>query len=1245
MRFNATIVALLFAFCQVLTAHAEEYIDGKLIKTGFWKGYEIEYVDGEINVLLEKGYSENDLNNSATRFDASIIRSSDRFGFVQLTSSNKGSFLETVAAIDKLESVRWAEPNMVMRVNATPSDPLFPTQWHYNNTGQSPPGGTPDADIDCPEAWGFTTGSQQIMVGVLDTGIPMVDGQLSHPDLDDPNRFILGLNVFTGDLDPVDGYGHGTHVIGTIGAESDNGIGVSGIDWNCRIMALKVFNDNGYGTSSGFRDAVIYAVDNGCQVLNFSGGGSSPSSSSEHGIAYADSHNVILCIAAGNNYGGNVSWPGAYSVDYDNVITVSATDQNDVIASYSSTGPEVVISAPGGYGRPFDEDDVQSTFPNYECQLSVQENLPLNYAPLAGTSMATPHAAGVVSLLLSVDPTMTPLQVRNILTATSVDLGTPGFDNEYGWGRISAYDALLQMGEINIGHQPLDDTKNSVDDYYIYCEIFSIVDLVPDSLLLYYNVGGGWQVEPLSPGTMRGTSGYSAYIPAQQPGTFVDYYMFAKNVDGKYDSTSIFTFKVIDYQLILEPVSQDTTGAGLDTVWYQVTITNDGVYNDTYTLTVSGNTWPVSVWDESGLIPLDETPSMYPDQSMNLSVRVEVPETFNGESDHAILTATSIGDPSQTRSVEFTTVSLGVPLELPFSETFDSTNIDSVKWVLLSGVEVNSDGIGAPSSPYSLNLDGTPNDADTIMSQAIKIAGQSQLSLKYSFQQTGNGESPDEGDDLFVECLNAQGDWILLNTHEGSDPDMTSFEVANVSIPAEAYHNGFRIRFRNTASGVDRDDWFIDDVSLEWAPQISVTVSDSLDITLDSNQTYDVSFTIENTGLSILFYEFEIEPDYTLLSGFGELLQQGMIEPATREYPSDYLQFEPGKGSSDLRKGYDVVFDAGGPDNYGYIWIDSDDDGGPVFNWRDISATGTAITGLTDDSYAGPFPIGFNFPFYDSIYTEFYVSSNGLIGFGPPDNYSALVNDPIPTYDIPGNFIALLWDDLNILDPNNPGGEIKYETIGSKLIVQYINIPEYGAGVGDVFNGEIIIDSDGEIRLQYDNFGSGFDINNCTVGIEDPDGFSGLEVVFNASYLHDDLCVLINVPSVIWLSVSPATGSVEPSSSEDVTLAFSSSGIDAGTYAADVFIYNNDPDSTDNPWHGNATMTVQVAYTAGDANGDTGLDVDDVVFILSYIFSGGNPPDPLDSADADCNGYVDIDDAVFLINYIFSGGPAPCTVQ
>lgn len=1239
MKLRGCLVVSLVFLAVMNVAMAEEYVYGRLVKTGDWKGERIEYVDGMINVMLKSGHTKSSLSDYAARNQVTVVREPDRFGFMQLHCPDADRFFRVIREFSSLEAVEWAEPDMVMRAFATPNDPLFSTQWHYHNIGQSPPEGTEDADIDCPEAWEFTTGESQIMVGVLDTGIPMQDGELSHPDLDDPARFILGLNVFTGDLDPMDDNGHGTHVSGTIGAETNNNTGVSGINWNCKIMALKVFNAYGSGSTSGLRDAAIYAVDNGCKVLNYSGGGSG-SASSEHAVAYADSHGVVFCAAAGNSYGGSVLYPAAYSVTYDNVIAVSSTDHNDELAQYSNVGPEVVISAPGGYGSPFNSDDVQSTFPNYTCYLVEEYGLPTDYAPLAGTSMACPHASGVASLILSVDPTLTPLQVRDLLIQTSVDLGDPGFDVEFGHGRISALNAMLQMGEINIGHQPLTDTKNSIDDYRVDCQIFSVAPLVPSELLLHYNTGFGWQELQLIQD--RATSAYYQYIPAQSPGSTVEYYLYAQNSDGVADTTSTYSFEVIDYRVILEPWLSESIAAGLDTAWYTLTVTNDGVYFDHFDLTYSGNSWNTSLWNEFGTSMISQTSSLAPDQTYDFLVRVVVPESVIGETDNVTITAASDGDPSETASVTCETMSSGVPLDLPFSESFDDLDLDPAIWITTYGVEVTDEAQNLPSEPYCLNFDGSPTMVDTLISQAIRLSGYAPMTVKFSYQRGGTGEQPDNGDDFTLEYMNSSAEWIHLYTILGSGPSMNSFDVANVSLPSEAMHDGFRLRFRNSASGVERDDWFIDDISLEWAPQIDVTINGSLDPVLDPDDIYGTSLTIQNVGLSLLQYEIEVVPDYSQAGAFGDLYSEGLVDPPYRDYPPDYNIATIVKGSDDYRQGANVVFNAGGPDDYGYVWIDSDEPTGPAFSWIDISGSGIQVTGLIDDGFAGPFPIGFDFEFYGETYTEFYVSSNGFIGFGPSENYYALANSPLPAFDVPNNIVALLWDDLNIEDADNPGAEVRYANVGSSLVIQYVNMPEYGADPGDVFSGEILLQQDGSIKLQYLDFGSGFDTEHCTVGIEDADGFRGLEVAFNTSYLHDSLCIVINEPSLSWLAVSPSSGELEDSESENVTLNYSSSGVAGGSYHAEIRIHSNDPHEADNPWIASASMTVQVPYSEGDANGDSSLDIDDIVFMIAFVFNGGPAPQPVFAADANCSGGVDVDDVVYLINHIFQGGAAPC---
>ncbi|MBU1318473.1 MAG: S8 family serine peptidase [candidate division Zixibacteria bacterium] len=1228
--------------CALLTTTSfasDEYFQGKLIKQADWKGQAVEYVDKDILIALNKGFTQSDLINELARFDVRISRDADRFGFIQLEATSDAPLFDLTDRIAELESVRFAEPNLVYRTSIIPNDPRFPAQWHYNNTGQDPPGGTPDADIDCPEGWNFTTGDEQIIVGVLDTGIPMQNGSLSHPDLDDPSRFILGLNTFTGQNDPIDGNGHGTHVSGTIGAESNNGIGVAGVTWNCKVMAIKVFNDQGSGTTATFRDGVIYAVDNGCKVLNYSGGGSAHSYS-EHGVAYADSHGVILCAAAGNSYHNSVSYPAAYSLQYDNVICVSSVDHNNESSSFSSVGPEVTVSAPGGHGSPFDENDIYSTFPNYDCYLSQAYDLPLNYSPLAGTSMACPHVAGMAALIASVDPTLSPFTIRDVIANSSEDFGTPGWDEEYGYGRINIYNALLELGEINIGHNPLTDTKNFVTDYLVDCSIFSVADLVLDSLLLYYNAGSGWNTYTLQLG--RDVSNAHGYIPVQSPGTYIDYYLFAKNVDGARDLTPVYTFKVIDYQIILDPLESEQWAASETEVWYTFTVTNDGVLTDSYNLSVSNNEWNTTIWDSSGTAQVSSSGTLFPDASWTFKVKVDIPATVYAELDSVAVRVESAGDPSILESATCKTISLGAPLSLPFSDEFVTTVLDITKWVITPGVDVSDLGLSEPSVPYALHFDGDPVGADTIVSQVILLAEEPAVNLIYYYQQTGGGESPDYDNDLFVEFYSGAGEWVLLKEHDGADPDMYVFEEVSVPLPAEAHHDQFRVRFRNTASIGERDDWFVDDISIGYSPQISVSTSGSLDANLLPDETAEVFLYVSCAGVGNLHYEVSLEPDFSYSGLFGTLLEQGRVEPASRSYPDEYFSFSGWKGMDDPRVGYDVLFNAGGPDDYGYVWIDSDEPGGPVFDWIDISVSGTSVTGLTDDSYAGPFSIGFAFDYYGETYTEFYISSNGFIGFGPPDNYESLNNEPMPHWDVPNNIIALLWDDLNLQDADNPGAEILYQSTGSQLIVQYVNVPEYGAETGDAFNGEVILKSDGSVRLQYLDFGTGFDKDNCTVGMERVDGLDGLEIVFSGSYLHDALCVVVTTQDVSWLTIEPQSGIVPVGSTDTLTATFNSTGMAAGSYGAILSILSNDPDPSDNPWMSLATLTVQRDYIVGDADGDSNLDVDDAIYLVQFIFASGGPPNPMDSGDADCNGAVDIDDVVFLISYIFSGGPSPC---
>jgi len=1509
LRRNSLAFVIFLLITLLTSSLSAEALNGVEILSGRWKNQTVEYLDREILVGLKAGKTQSLFEQELTSYPVEIVRQADRFGFLKLQTQEGVDLFSLINAIDQLPSVEYAEPNMVDRMFVVPNDSMFNQQWHYHNTGQVPPGGTADADIDAPEGWDISTGSDTIMVGVLDSGIPIQNGNLSHPDLDDPTRFFLGEDVIAWDGEPLDDNGHGTHVSGTIGAETNNTSGVAGVAWNVKIMAIKVFSSTGSGSHEYFRDGCIYGVDNGCKVLNYSGGGSA-GATKEHGVAYADSNGVVLCAAAGNNWQGSVSWPGAYSLQYDNVICVSATDHNDQSSPFSSIGPEVTVSAPGGYGSPYDADDIISTFPNYPCYLTTNYGLPQNYGPLAGTSMATPHVSGFAALILSMNPGLSPDSVRQIMINTGDDLGPAGFDNQFGWGRINVFNALMQMGPINISHTQLPDTKDTLNDYEVLCDIWSISDLVEDSILLRYEMNSVWYEDTLEPTGLP--NGYHAYIPAQSAGTEVSYYVFAQNIDGDADSTPVYSFYVIDYGVILEPVFAFMSAPAYDTVWHELLLINNGIYPDEYTLSFSGNLWETTLFDETQTVQISSTGAMNSDDSLNFYTRVIIPASLEGEYDSVAVTAVSMANPPISATSHLKTISTGQPWEIPFTDLFITTSFDMTKWESTEGAQINDIGIGEPSMPFSANLNGDPNGGDELETEMINLKDETNVIVKYAYEQTGGAESPDADDDLIIEYLDSDSNWNELNRHLGSGPDMTEYEEIELQLPQDAMHAGFRLRIRCTATSGPYDDWFVDDIYVGHPSDYDVTVSPSFqssygpagdstvypltvinegyltdDFTLSYDGDWDVVFFNESgtqqitstgsvpggdsvgilvkvivpdgtplhaTNQSTIYVTsqgdpeissyalietksagfpaqipwYEVFPDDTLYtqrwfvfkggtismaaegtpsppysynldggcdtavtqsidlhglngvllsyyyerggdadppevdenlwvdylnatgswanlivhpgdggtmtefeyislelppdamhgncqirfctygsgagsddwyvdnirvdhapeistqpvffskiltqgdsseadliinnSGLGGLLyeldiyphldkEQSLVnggdaagmEPAKHNYPDQAYFDNPAKGNDIDIQGYPVEYNAGGPDDFGYYWIDSDDPGGPAFEWIDISSTGIdLVDSLDDDTYTGPYDLGFDFSFYGNVYNQIYIGSNGIIGFAA-DGMNARISRPIPSGMTPNAFLALLWDDLNPDDADNQDAHVYFETDGQQCVIQFVDYPEYRADPGDVVTAEVIIRRNGTIKYQYQTIASGFDILYCTVGIENHDGTDGLEIAYHAPYLHDNLAIEFFKP-YDWLLMDKFEGNIPGGQADTIHCQFvTDQNLEPGIYNSDIVINSNDPDHE--TWVVAAQLDVHQyqAYICGDASGDEAVNVNDATFIINYIFVPDSPiPQPWEAADVNCDGTVNVSDGVWIIDYIFSGGNDPC---
>ena len=409
---------------------------------------EPDFAPGEILVKLKDDVPADSIASVNRRNDARVEEKipDSRVSVVDLP--NNLSVAEGVERYEDAPEVEYAEPNYLYDLAdlPVPSDPKFPQMYNLYNTGQY--GGTFDADIDAPEAWNATTGSANTVVAVIDTGI-----DINHPDLkdniwtnpgeiagnkidDDGNGYVDDVHGwdFHDDNNSVfDGAGqdtHGTHVAGTIAAEGNNNVGVTGINMQAKIMPLKVVDtDDRFGIhTDDVIEALQYAVSNGASISNNSWGGGDYGQILQNAIEEADRDGHLFVAAAGNGgadfVGDNNDLRPFYPASYpnDNIISVAASNNEDQLTSFSNYGTTSVdLAAPGK--------QILSTYPGNE------------YGFGEGTSMATPHVTGVAALLKSQSPQASDEQLRTSILQ-SVDV-KPGLQDKLATGgRLNAAKAL-----------------------------------------------------------------------------------------------------------------------------------------------------------------------------------------------------------------------------------------------------------------------------------------------------------------------------------------------------------------------------------------------------------------------------------------------------------------------------------------------------------------------------------------------------------------------------------------------------------------------------------------------------------------------------------------------------------------------------------------------------------------------------------------------------------------------------------
>jgi hypothetical protein len=334
---------------------------------------------------------------SAERSRASAVQVGEDVKFFSVPEGKTAQDLTEEIQAKYTDKIEYTELDNQAMISMVPNDPMYNYQWQLPK-------------VSAPNAWDIEQGAEDIVVAVLDTGVS------AHADIS--AKYLGGYNFVDNNINPEDGHGHGTFVSGMIAAVTNNNLGVAGSAPNVKIMPVKVLSDAGWGYYSWVAQGIVWATDHGADVINMSLGGSASSSLVQDAVNYAHARGVTVVAAAGNSGTSDPSYPGA--CEY--VVGVGATDSQDRLASFSQYGDWVDVTAPG-----------VSVF-------SARKGG--GYGYWSGTSFSSPMVAALVSLVQAKESSYSPNQIELIIEQNADDLGAPGKDDYFAWGRVNYFKAL-----------------------------------------------------------------------------------------------------------------------------------------------------------------------------------------------------------------------------------------------------------------------------------------------------------------------------------------------------------------------------------------------------------------------------------------------------------------------------------------------------------------------------------------------------------------------------------------------------------------------------------------------------------------------------------------------------------------------------------------------------------------------------------------------------------------------------------
>ena len=369
--------------------------------------------------------------------------------FYKLTLYDNNSFNQIISNLKTIDSIDNVELNSVAEALLIPNDELYSNQWPHDNQRQAIQFGTGDligtldCDLDTDAAWDITLGNPDVIIAIVDTGV-----DLDHPDL--IANIVPGYNFINEDLAPDDEYDHGTPCAGIAAATINNDIGIAGVCPECSIMSVKVLDDNGFGDWGVIANGVVWASDNGADVISLSLGGAGFQEALESAVNYSV-ENGSVTIAASGNINTQMDF---YPASYEQCIAVGAISPCNQRKNPSSCDGE------NYWGSTYGE-QIDVVAPGVRI-FSTGKRAGY-WTEFNGTSSACPHVAGIAGLMLSYDENLNPQLIRDLLAEGADDIGQEGYDIETGHGRVNAYNSLMLIPSTVIGDLNLDGEINISD--------------------------------------------------------------------------------------------------------------------------------------------------------------------------------------------------------------------------------------------------------------------------------------------------------------------------------------------------------------------------------------------------------------------------------------------------------------------------------------------------------------------------------------------------------------------------------------------------------------------------------------------------------------------------------------------------------------------------------------------------------------------------------------------------------------